>query len=145
MRNTDKEYPCLNCGQLGNVIREGPTPSETRIKCNSCGFMYNASDSIAAKEQGAIPDGPPDITPEPAPEKKPITPYVGLKKAGEPLPIGKIPRTPSFVLVSKDRTKTEFATKKSLRQLVLKWEYESISFDVFELTPKAVSTKVDIT
>lgn len=144
--NTDKDLPCVSCGGPGNIIREGADP---RLKCLRCNFLYNGSDSEAAKEAGNIPDGPPVIPDTTLPKvdrnlREPITDLPKVSQEIPPSSLAKIPRTPSYVFISKDRTGVEFATKKTLKQIALRWETQGRTFDCFELNPKKVSAKVTI-
>lgn len=147
IRNTDKNYPCVNCGAPGNIVREGPDP---RLKCTQCGFLYDASASKEAEDAGVVPDGPPkldDTTPPLTPplssETKSIVERVAEKLESQASST-KIPRSPSYVFVSKDRSLSEFTTKKNLKVTTLQWETSGRKYDVFELQPKQVSAKVHI-
>lgn len=150
--NTTEDLPCTNCGSPGNVVREANVPEDKKLKCHACGFMYSAADSIAAKEAGAIPDEPPEINHAQGAE---IQPEVDSRDSGPTetgwAPAGgpsrssiAIPKRPTFVLVSKDRTQSEFAGAKTVKSIILRWEYEGRKFDLFELTPKKASTRVDL-
>lgn len=148
MKNTDKEYPCTNCGSINsNIVREGANP---RLKCSDCNFMFNGSDSLAAKEAGAIPDGPPEIQepfiPEPPVEAERSSADVPTVNGGTGTGEAsiKVPRTPSHVFIAKRRDKVEFCTKKDLKRVAVKWQYENIPHDVFELLPKTIRAKVEI-
>lgn len=148
--NTDKTYPCVQCGsESANIVREGVDP---RMKCTRCNFMYNASDSIAAKEAGEIPNEAAYTPPaEPEPDTNPRRPREEpTRDAANSTPsrvreAATVPRSPSYVFISKTRDRTEFATKKNVKQIAMRWQYEGVKFDLFELQPKAVSAKVDIT
>lgn len=143
IKNTDKEFPCVNCGsQNVSIVREGTDP---RLKCNApgCGFTFNGSDSLDAKAKGSIPDAPP-VLQDPSPERTPDF-------LGDPNPliytetvVKKLPRTLSYVIVSKDRTKHEFCNTKELKKLVLKWETSGKPYEVFELQSKQITARVDI-
>lgn len=146
VRNTDKSYPCVNCGaDDANIVREGSDP---RLKCNRCNFMYDASQSKEAQEADAIPDGPPQIKEEPAYidssaeliESVPAR----IAPARAERVVTKVPRTPAYVLISKDRQRAEFTSSKDIDTAILRWKYEDVKFDLFELQPKKVTAKVDI-
>lgn len=147
IRNTDKDYPCTNCGSdRTSIVREGSDP---RLKCSSCNFMFNASDSKKAKDAGAIPAEAPKIEP---PQSDPMKVDRGIK-IDEKRPIARlepkkdsIPRTPSYVLISKNRkhTEVEFATLKTLKGTILKWQSEDKGYDIYELQKKSVQVKVAI-
>lgn len=151
--NTDKEYPCLHCGTLGNIVRESEDLEQRRVKCNAprCGFTYSAADSLRAKEKGQIPNEPlvsqpetsddDQVVPEELPEARPEPNRQEVQKAAS---TSKAPRTPSFVILSKDRLTSEFCTKKNLRERVIVWTAQEKKFDVFELTPKKVQAKLSI-
>lgn len=154
--NTDKIYPCVSCGsKSANIIREGSSLQETRVKCNACSFMYSAADSKELEEKGGIPDGPPVIQKpvQPASRKRrDASEEVGLSSTlsdkgvdHEPGSGQKvIPRTPSFVFLSSNRSMVEFCTKRALKKTVLAWEHKGEKYDVFELAPKIVSAKIEV-
>lgn len=150
IRNTDKSYPCVHCGsEQSSIIREDPKGDQraARVKCNDCNGTYVAGDSIDAQAAGAIPDGPPNLPPVPEyDEPMPAPDEVIIEEAPKVQQEvdRKIPRIPSYVFISKDRLTTEFSTKKSFRKTLLKWETSTEKFDVFELTPKSFSIKIDI-
>lgn len=155
IRNTDKEYFCVHCGSdQTTIVRESPDP---RLKCLRCNGLFDASQSTAAKEANALPDGI-----NPAAEDPSIPDATSFKRDSASVQgagvssgsttsksrvveaSGRVPRTPNYVLVSKDRTRTEFTTSKDIKRVVLRWQYEDVKFDVFELQAKQVSAKVDI-
>lgn len=140
MNNTSKRYPCPNCGTPGNIIREGADP---RMKCNNarCNFMYDGSASLAAVEANAIPDKPIELD---DPIAEPLEPEVPVIRATTTAHSTKLPRTLSFVVVSKDRIDFEFTTKKGLKRVIFEWETSNRRYEVFELSPKKVSANVDI-
>lgn len=147
MRNTEKTLLCTHCGAPGNVVRESDDPAQKKLKCLRCNFMYTAADSEAAHAAGAIPDGPP---PEPQPEERERNVRQVREdstKRVDPLPevsVTKIPRTPSYVFISKDRASSEFTTKKNVKAVALRWEYEGISYDMFELSLRRVNANIEI-
>lgn len=141
MSNTDKVYPCTMCGSEGNIIREGTNP---RLKCNVCNFMYDASDSQAAVEQGTIPDGIPDVVESTAIEEFLSKPVKVFPESIQAPTNTKLPRTLHYVIVSRDRTEYEFSNSRDVKKRVLQWSASSKSFEVFELIPKAVSAKIEI-
>lgn len=132
------EFPCTNCGSAGSEIRQG------RYKCNECGFLYNAKDSAAAKEAGRIPDGPPQIDGQQGEEELKLKTIEQQKSKHSVFKAASSPRSPKFVLLSKDRSRAQFVTQKTLKSELLRWEYEGINYDVFELHPKKISTKIEI-
>lgn len=144
LQNTSKEFPCVMCGSSGNVIRESMDNTTKRIKCNKCNFVYSAQDSLDAQEVGTIPDGPQELQ-----DKTPSGRHI---KRGDEEPKSEnkqsspvhIPKTPAYCFISKDRRRSEFISKRDLRKAILKWEYENINFDVFELHTKKVSAKIDL-
>lgn len=156
--NTEKSYPCIHCGsESANIVREGDDP---RLKCNQCNGMYQASQSIALQEAGGLPEPH-----EPTAEEKLRADKA--KKMEEREPIEKtretakaeqstdeqdyqrverrpgIPRTPNFVLITKDRKDFRFVTQKDLKKVVLEFEAREKKYDVYQLTPKQASVKVD--
>lgn len=152
--NTDKVYPCVMCGsESANIIREGADP---RLKCNNsrCNFMYNASDSTAAQEQGTIPDGLPELQAAPDPAANPRT-VVDKEVVSQDHPTkgpteyaseaAKLPRTITHLIIAKDRYGYDFCNKKNLNAKLLSWSAAGKTFDLYELTPKKVSAKIDIT
>lgn len=136
MKNTEKELPCVHCGSKDtSIIREGNDP---RLKCNRCNGMFDASQSIAAQDAGAIPDKPPELQdPNPEPTVKP-------KPESTAQAISKIPRSPVYVAITKDRQQAEFCTKRDLKKLILGLEAQGLSYDVFELTARKAEAKVHI-
>lgn len=127
------------------------------MKCNTCGMVYFASDSKAALEAGVIPDGAPELQDTDAAVQQPESPgnegTAGLERdkvdgGGRGSNGGTVkkavPRTPSFVIVAKDRTEVEFCTQKDFKRALLKWEAADKKYDCFALTLKKVSAKVDI-
>lgn len=151
--NTSEDLPCVNCGGPGNIIRESNVPEDKKLKCQKCSFMYTAADSLEAKNAGVIPDGPPELdNTEPEADSAPGdnqgdlgTPETGwVSTGGHSRHPVTIPLRPSFVLVSKDRTQSEFAGKKDVKSVILRWEYEGRKYNLFELIPKKSSTKVEL-
>lgn len=150
--NTDKLYPCTNCGAQGNIVREGDTPELKRLKCLRCNFMYSAADSIAAVEAGEVPDGPPKLQPTPTPpppsrdgDRSPAAHPSGHESGAASIQRGiQAPRTLRYLVVAKDRSTYEFANAKQLKGVVFQWEAKGASYEVFELSPKEVTAKVDI-
>lgn len=153
--NTEKTYPCIFCGsKSANIIRESSSLESTRIKCNDCNGVYAASDSKELQEKGQLPDGPPVVQEPVQPASKdgggrdPVVRDQPSKDAvvseNRPSDRGSVPRTPSFVFISKDRAITEFYTRRDLKKAVLSWEHRGVKYDVFELNPKKISAKVDI-
>lgn len=149
MANTSKDFPCTQCGNPGNIIRENVSPELRKLKCLTCGFMYTEADSSRAVEAGEIPDEPPTLQPEPVHDqvespsiRKEVRP--NLPTRTEARVDKKLPRTLSYVVVSKDRSDYTFTTKKGLKQVIFQWETDGKKYEVFELTPKAVTAKVDI-
>lgn len=154
MRNTDKDYPCTQCGSAGNIVREGPDP---RLKCSSCNFMYDASVSLEAQKAGAIPDGLPEEIREATAVDNPRraneasdqtrdargSSGVAAKGVHSAVSV-KVPRSPSYCILSKDRKSFEFTTKKDFKQKLLRWIADDRKYDVFELHPKSVAAKIDI-
>ena len=153
----DKTYSCVQCGVDNNsVIQKDPKGKNHRLKCNSCGFLFNSQDADAAKEAGAIPSSSPEtlaaasdpeveIYASPKESKTSRFPSepVGPKPKELAVFANKIPRTPSFVFVSKDRSRAEFCNFKEVKKVALKWEQWG-KYDVFELNPKQFDVKVDI-
>lgn len=151
MLNTDKIIPCTNCGQPGNIIREGADP---RLRCTNCGFSYNKSDSDAAVEAGAIPNEAPTLD-DPNPEA--TDPFASTGEGAEAesspsLPTGppdivhstsKFPRTPGYIFISKDRERFEIVGKRDFRKAALWWA-QGEKYDLFELLPKKSSVKIDV-
>lgn len=147
--NADAEYPCTICGTLGSVVRDAPNLGDKKIKCGDlrCSYVYTAKDSLAAKEAGVIPDGPRPVEGGSVPDvDKPDTSrnIPADQSVREEVAIRKAPRTPSFVILSKDRDESEFCTKKNLKERVILWTAQEKKFDVFELTPKKVQAKLSI-
>lgn len=108
-------------------------------------MMFDASNSIAAKEAGEIPDGPPAAIQEPVRMDEPRAP----KQKATPTPAKaaqevSIPRLPTHVLISKKRDREEFTNTKGLKKALMRWEYEGEKFDVYMLLPKKISTKIEI-
>lgn len=153
--NTEKVYACIFCGsRSANIVREASSLEATKVKCNQCSAVYTASDSKELEERGGLPDGLPDI-----PEAV-HTGDIGRRDGVEidarendlpvsgdpiaPLKQSSLPKTPSFVFISKDRTTTEFCTKRELKRTVLAWTHLGTKFDVYELHPKKISAKIDI-
>lgn len=166
IKNTDKSYLCTNCGEGSvSIIRDGTDP---RLKCNTCNFVFNGSDSKAAEIAGAIPNGPPKLEdpnpPKTDPARQPIKreDYTLPELLDEPkerriqakpvdhddhsVHVGgtRIPRKIDYVLVSKDRKKTEFIQEKDLKKVVLRWESGNQNYELFELQPKKSSVNIDI-
>lgn len=149
--NADAEYPCTICGTLGSVVRDAPNLGDKKIKCGDlrCSYVYTAKDSLAAKEAGVIPDGPRVSEESPKIDHgdrgEPATQSVTNRSVANDSAAGrKAPRTPSFVILSKDRDESEFCTKKNLKERVILWTAQEKKFDVFELTPKKVQAKLSI-
>lgn len=139
MRNTEKDFPCTRCGAPGNVIREGANP---RLKCVACNFMFDASDSLAAKEAGNVPQSVPEMQDNVA--ELPRANAEPKEIGNRPITSPEIPRTPSYVFVSKDRAQHEFCTRRDLTKTALKWQLSDDSYDVFELSPKKINAKISI-
>lgn len=144
-RNTDKEYPCVNCGSINaNIVREGDDP---RLKCNDCGMMFNASASLEAKEADAIPDSAPQIEEQepvvndPEPRRVQQSDLEALYESNKPK---KIPRYVDYVFISKDRKQYEFISERDLKKTALKWESEGKKYELYELQSKKSSVKIDI-
>lgn len=145
--NTDKTFHCIQCGSTAtSIVRESPDP---RLKCNDCNFLFNGSDSKAAEEAGAIPNGPPKLqesvlpkTPRSESQGKETQPSVNVSE-NRSTELS-IPRTPSYVFISKKRDAVEFCNKKDLKRVAVKWQYENIPHDVFELSAKLIRAKIEI-
>lgn len=146
--NTDKEYPCVNCGGTNvSIIREGHNP---RLKCNACSFLFDGANSLAAQEADAIPESSPETLEaafEPdreyaavidEPDKPVIT---NVSQVPHKVPI---PKLPKYVFISKDRKYFNFVTEKSLKSQALSWEASGRKYDLFELTAKKSVVKLDI-
>lgn len=156
IKNTDRDYKCVRCGSPDvNIIRESADP---RLKCLRCNFMFDASQAQGAVEAGALPSEP---IPDDVPLSEPIrrnTPTEGESKddqrAQDPLQNGSrarkdklhkpIPRSPNYVFISKDRSQMEFCTEKNVVTTTLRWKSQDINFDLFELTAKTSTVKVNI-
>lgn len=146
-KNTDK-YECVNCTSDNvSIIRESENP---RLKCNSCQFMFNATDFHAAKEAGAIKPSSAEALAE-ADEPERITyPETGLvRHSTEPhayIPLTdavSAPKTPSHLFLSKDRLTYELCTKSSFKKTAIIWSDRK--YDVYELKRIKLNVKVDIT
>lgn len=150
--NTEKTYPCIRCGsKQANIIREASSLSETKVKCSdtNCNFVYTAQDSKELEEKGQIPNGPPAIqesvqTKEersadriPRDSHTPAAEHISGGATG-------LPRSPAFIFISRDRTRSQLCTKRDLRKQTLAWEHEGVKYDVYELQPRKVSAKIDI-
>lgn len=147
-RNTDKEYPCVNCGSINaNIVREGDDP---RLKCNECGIMFDGSASLEAKEADAIPDSAPEIAEDNPREVQPRGKERGVQLSNDLQPLfdankpKKIPRYVDYVFISKDRKQYEFISERDLKKIALKWESEGKKYELYQLTSKKSSVKVDI-
>lgn len=108
-----------------------------------------ASDSKAAEDAGAIPSEAPQIEPtEPVtsnPRSSTLqkdTPKV--ESTNEVNKQFKVPRTVNYVFLSKDRKQVEFIPARDLKKVALKWESKGRGYELFELTPKQSSVKIDI-
>lgn len=130
------------CGTSGNIIREGPDP---RIKCNNarCNFMYDGSVSRAAVEANSIPEKPPELD-EPTYEEEQPASKASKGEVVHTTRAKRLPRTLSYVVVTKDRSDFEFTTSKGLKRVIFEWETSNKRYELFELTPKKVSANVDI-
>lgn len=156
--NTEKVYPCIHCGsESANVVREGDDP---RLKCNQCNGMYQASQSLALQQAGELPEPHEPTTEEKLraeqaakiAEREPIEKAKDTERFEYPTSqedsprverrVG-IPRSPDFVLVTKDRKDYRFVTKKDLKKVVLEFESREKKYDVYQLTAKQASVKVD--
>lgn len=149
-------YPCVQCGSENvKIIRSDA--QNPRCRCGSCGFVFNGADSLAAEKAGAIKassaeslasaEEPTSKTYEPGAieeAEKTMTEYLQTPYATLVEDAGlRIPRTPSFVFLSKDRRRYEFCTKKTLKRTAMKWELTG-PYDVFELAAKKFDLKFDI-
>lgn len=145
--NTEKRYLCTNCGSPGNIIREGSNP---RLKCTSCSFMYDASDSISAEEAGLIPEGPPKLQ-ESQYEQQPPNDELQIEKSRVSESTGSetyqhmqdVPRLPSYVFIS-ESGETEFTGKREFKKAVLRWEHLGKKYKVYELNQVKVSANISI-
>ena len=155
MQNTSKGYKCVQCGsEAVNVIREDPAGVNPRLKCTTCNFMFDASAAEAAEKAGEIPTSSPEtlaaaVEPETTVAEPGSSMQEARKRWGVPakVPIQastKLPRTLSYVFVSKDRTKSEFCNSKEVKKVALRWEQEG-PYEVFELTPKQFDVQLKIT
>ena len=158
LNSTDKSYNCVHCGS-GNiqVIRNDSKTGNSKLKCSDCNFLFTSEDAESAKKAGAIPASSPEALakasdPEIEVHKLPTTARtIDVPKFEKDLKApqllafttNKIPRTPTYVFVSKDRTRVEFCNSKEVKKLALKWE-QGGSYDVYELSPKQFDVKVDI-
>lgn len=143
--NTTKDYPCIQCGGPGNIVKEGDNP---RLKCLDCGMMYDGNDSKALKERGEIPTEAPKIKEDP-PEPDRPSPMQGELIAGpaehKRLPlITALPRNPSHVILSKNRKEFDFVTEKTFKKKILEWEASGKNYDVFQLMKFEYSVTVDL-
>lgn len=157
INNTDKEYPCTNCGTAsGNIVREGTDP---KLKCLSCGFLFLVSDSESAKNAGQLPTEPIRPSTQTLDESTIAKLQVRANESNVQDSIRqqtsdrsnipttsypKLPRSPSYVFLTKDRRRSEFCSKKYLKSITLRWESEGLRYDVFELVSKKVETKINI-
>lgn len=140
------QYPCVVCGSQGTIIRNTPNP---RVKCGSCGFVYDGSESKEMKDKGQLPDAPPQLQDPNPPTTDPGREPVRERdtESDRPSPVvtqSQVPRTPAFVFISRDRTITEFCGRRELKNIALKWQISDRTFDVFELQPRKVSAKVEV-
>ena len=157
LKNTDKIFNCVQCGaETSNIVREDPKGTNPRLKCTGCNFLFDAQDAEAAKEAGAIPVSSPETLAKAVDPEVEIHSSSGNKTIAVPefenhtpseemgmFTVNKIPRTPTYVFIAKDKSRVEFCTSKEVKKLALKWE-QGGSYDVYELNPKQFDVKVDI-
>lgn len=141
-RNTDKEYPCVQCGSINaNIIREGDDP---KLKCNDCNMVYQASVSLDAKEAGAIPEEAPVLQEQAPPPRQPVENKVSSDDVKENAAKLKIPRTVDYVFIAKNRREAEFVSSRDFKKVALKWESAGKNYELYQLNQKKSSVKIDI-
>lgn len=159
LKTNNEAYRCIQCGaEEISVIREDPKKQNHRLKCGGCGFLFSVENAQNAEKAGAIPASSPESLANAAdPETEIHTPSEQAARSVRTFPsepqgvkpkeiavfANKIPRTPTYVFVSKDRTQAEFCNSKEVKKLAMKWEQRG-KYDVFELNPKQFDVKVDI-
>lgn len=144
-------YKCVLCKTPSEVIVKGSTLESTKCKCPKCGMMFQAADSVALAKSSKEPNANDTGTEAPssaADQESQVRNEVRHTAAGITNPYEgertRLPRTLAYVIVSKDRTRHEFVNKKQLKKAVLQWETREKPYEVFELSPKSVQAKVDI-
>lgn len=154
IKNTDKSYPCTNCGSENvSIVREDS--QNPRLKCNTCNFMFSGQDSIAAKESGglkgsseedlALASDPEVYTIEEKPEAWSPAPRTPTGEVSAQLYTSPkaIPRSPAYLFIAKDRMSQEIVSLKDFKKTVLKWEQRG-KYDCYQLSAKQVGVKVEI-
>lgn len=156
IKNTDKSYPCTNCGSENvSIVREDS--QNPRLKCNTCNFMFNGQDSLAAKESGGLKGSSEEelaLAAEPeiyTIEEKPETwasvetPRTSTGEVSAKLYTSSkaIPRSPAYLFITKDRRTQEIVSQKDFKKTVLRWE-TGAKYDCYQLSPKQVGVKVEI-
>jgi ribosomal protein S27AE len=156
--NTDKDYPCTQCGSSSvSIIREDPAGHNPRLKCGSCGFMFNGADSAAAAEAGEIKASSADaLANATEPERSVIAEHIKDQVQGRmndiktdinrPYPVqGKydFPTRPAYMFIAKDSTQYEAVAKKDFKKAAIKWSV--IPHSCYELKKIALDVKVDVT
>lgn len=162
IKNTDKSYPCTQCGvDSPSIIREDPKGgSNPRLRCGACGFMYDGKDSLAATEAGAIkPSSEDSLAMASEPEESTIeSPIQEAQREAanarrvqpgqthyspfNQVVVDPVPERPAYVFVSKDRKTHEFCTKKDLHPTAIRWSVKP--HNVYELAKLNLNVKVEV-
>ena len=155
-QDTSESYPCISCGKSDYAfIRQDK--QNPRLKCNSCGFVYNGADSLALEKAGEIPSSSAEtLAAAEEPERMIAMPDhpeessvelvsdYGLAGKADLRSRPAIPRTPKYVFISKTRKHVEYSTEKDVKSVAMRWESNGLNYDVYELAVKKFDIKVEI-
>lgn len=149
-QNPDTPYQCTVCGNDDvTILRQDP--KDPRLKCNACGFVFSGEDSLKAAAAGAIKASSPEaLAAAVEPETETYKPTKAVEIAERNYQTdnkgyvqAKVPRTPKYVFMSKDRKQHSFCTERDFKKTVLVWEAKG-NYDVFELNSKTVEVNLNL-